>query len=499
MKIHYLWHSEFLVEIQNSNKETVKILSDSWLSDYAFGDMMMRNPTLKIDYSKFDIDAIFISHSHCDHFDPYFLTEIYRNITPRPLLLIPETISFLVPLFKKYLPKKKIEILKNKKTFNLKWIDITWIVFENDYITNEDDVMTLAISNETELLYSDVDTVPPEDEDSINYLYDLFTSKNYINATYLSTRNELEWNFKIIQAKTTKERKKIYNEYLEHRKEEIEYNYYRFEEDFADCSDIQELPYFSKWLIWQWIIHPHPEFLTLRVLKLDDEAEIEKNIAKKYKRNCEIIWFIPWKTYEISGKNINIIWNIDFLSEFNYSNPEDNIENNIIKKEINWPLDHRNTNYKWQENKILNYLNTRFLPYRMGNTQDNLKNAILRSPEHKYVIKVRYWNNEEYFEKNYYFDFSSTQFEEEKWEHKNYNEDYWANDLEDFLEWRQELYSNFWHTLKPKKTYRLWTCLWANFINNDIVYKKYNLHFKRASIWENSYTFVKKVYDKLKN
>jgi hypothetical protein len=52
--------------------------------------------------------------------------------------------------------------------------------------------MTLAISNDKELLYTDVDTVPPENEESINLIYDLFTKKDYENAIYLSTRNELE-------------------------------------------------------------------------------------------------------------------------------------------------------------------------------------------------------------------------------------------------------------------------------------------------------------------
>jgi hypothetical protein len=118
-------------------------------------------------------------------------------------------------------------------------------------LTNEDDVMTLAISNETELIYTDVDTVPPENEESINLLYDLFTAKNYNQALYLSTRNELPGNFKILEAKSIEERKKILKQYLEQRNDEIEYNYFRFEEDFIECSDIQELPYFMKAVIGQ--------------------------------------------------------------------------------------------------------------------------------------------------------------------------------------------------------------------------------------------------------
>jgi len=251
MKIHYLWHSEFIIEIKNKDWKNVKILSDSWLSDYAFWDLMARNPKIKIDYSKFDIDAIFLSHSHCDHLDPYTLVEIYTNIHPRPTLLIPETLSFLIPIFNKYLPKQKIIVLKNNIEYDLNWIKIKWIVFENNFITNEDDVMTLAVYNDEELVYTDVDTHPPENEESIDLLYELFTQKNFNQALYMSTRNELAWNFRVLEANSAKDRLNIEKEYLEQRKEEIEYNYYRFDEDFFESSDIQDLPFFMKAVVWQ--------------------------------------------------------------------------------------------------------------------------------------------------------------------------------------------------------------------------------------------------------
>jgi hypothetical protein len=39
------------------------------------------------------------------------------------------------------------------------------------------------------------------------------------------------------------------------------------------------------------------------------------------------------------------------------------------------------------------------------------------------------------------------------------DEVYWMDDILDFLDGKQELYSNFWHQLHPKKLYRLWMCL----------------------------------------
>ena len=493
MKIHYLWHSEFIVEMKNNLWKTVKIMSDAWLSDYAFWDMMARNPKIKIDYSKFDIDAIFISHSHCDHLDPYTLVDIYKNIHPRPVLLIPETIEFLVPLFEKYLPKQKIIILKNNQNIDFNGINITWIVFENNYITNEDDVMTLAIYNDDELVYTDVDTHPPENEESINLLYDIFTKRNFIQAVYLSTRNELAWNFKVLEANSPKARKEIEREYLEQRKEEIEYNYYRFEEDFFECSDIQELPFFMKAVIWQWIVHPNPEFLKIRVLPLKQEAMLEKQASQRYKKNFPITHFEAGKTYLIENRKFEILQDVYLAKEIDFKNPKIDLETPIFKEDKIWPIDNFKRNFKAQEQKILQMLNQKFLPYRLANSEDNLKNAILQSKNRKYVVKIFYWSLEDNFQRNYYFDFSSTCFLEEKSEHNWHNEEYWANDLEDFLEWRQELYSNFWHKLDPKKAYRVWTCLWANFLNNDILLKKFEFHFKRASIWKDVNSFVEPI------
>jgi Cft2 family RNA processing exonuclease len=96
-------------------------MSDVWLSNYSFGDMMERNPIIKLDYSRFEnVDAIFISHAHVDHFDPYTFIELYKNVINKPVLLIPNTISYLTPLLDKYLPEQKYIILESKSEIDVK-------------------------------------------------------------------------------------------------------------------------------------------------------------------------------------------------------------------------------------------------------------------------------------------------------------------------------------------------------------------------------------------
>jgi hypothetical protein len=107
--------------------------------------------------------------------------------------------------------------------------------------------MTLAVSSDKELVFTDVDTVPPETAEATDILYEIFTRKNYQTALYISTRNELEGNFKIIESKETEKRKEIAKSYIERRKEEIAYNYERFDYEYLlDSSDVQDLPNFMK-------------------------------------------------------------------------------------------------------------------------------------------------------------------------------------------------------------------------------------------------------------
>jgi L-ascorbate metabolism protein UlaG (beta-lactamase superfamily) len=104
MILDYLGHSEFIAILKNASGQDVTILSDTWLSNYAFGDLMGRNPTFDINYDILHhIDAIFISHTHCDHLDPYTLISLYKNLKNSPTLLIPETMLFLKDTFLKYL------------------------------------------------------------------------------------------------------------------------------------------------------------------------------------------------------------------------------------------------------------------------------------------------------------------------------------------------------------------------------------------------------------
>lgn len=153
---------------------------------------MERSTQVKLDSAKLStIDAIYLSHSHTDHIDPYTLLEIYKE--NNPLLILPVTLRYLEPLFRKYIPSIQIEFLYPKKIFHFRGIEIVGYMFPQENITNEDDVMMLAIANDTELLFAEIDTVPDEyDEEVQSELFQIFDRKNYQTRCYLASRNELE-------------------------------------------------------------------------------------------------------------------------------------------------------------------------------------------------------------------------------------------------------------------------------------------------------------------
>ena len=153
---------------------------------------MERSVKVRLDTSKLaSLDAIYISHAHSDHFDPYTLSLIYEHADP--LLLLPFTLAYLVPLFQEFLPKAKIQVLRNHEIFPLRGIEIVGHMWQNPEITNEDDVMMIAISNDRELLFAEIDTVPDMfDEDVQKSLYKVFTRRDYTTACYIASRNHLE-------------------------------------------------------------------------------------------------------------------------------------------------------------------------------------------------------------------------------------------------------------------------------------------------------------------
>ena len=509
MIIDYLGHSEVLINMKNSKWETVKILSDTWLSSYSVADLMQRNPIVNINYDLLEtVDAVFISHSHMDHLDPYSLINIFSKLKNKPILLLPETLAFTKDLFLSELDCD-IKILKNKEDYEINGVVVRWYIFPDISITNEADVMTLSVRNNEEIVFSEIDIIPWDFEEGIWEVYKLFTEKDYKTRLYLSTRNELECNLQIVDL-AKDYRGEFAQEYRQKRIWEI-YDHYNnilaMEEEWI-WANIYNLPWFVRWFVGQGIIFPVKEFgtdaLKLQIMSLDENVKLETEISNDFGIDYPMyalnkVWEQIWEDkYEWLWRYIFTDWDLQKIEktpylEWEYYKAEQDLNidfsRNLKKEPVLFEV--------WKEDylkDIEKYLNTRFLAYQLGRIDANLKNLALEN-KWKYIIQLKNWKNDVlgYF----VWTLWSLNFEFIKEVDTKYNETYYFEDIVNFLEWKIELYSNFWSYLESWTNIYLWECLWADFLNNDILLKKYNYHFTLAKSWISQEELTLKVIKKL--
>ena len=125
-------------------------------------------------------------------------------------------------------------------------------MFSQTDITNEDAVMMLSISNDRELLFAEIDTVPDEyDADIATALFQIFDRKEYQTRCYLASRNELEGQLRMYDYVGNRQ-KSFRSEYIAGRKEEIRSSYEKYEyEEYSDMDNIMTLPGFVRGYIGQ--------------------------------------------------------------------------------------------------------------------------------------------------------------------------------------------------------------------------------------------------------
>ena len=491
MIITPLWHTEFLVDIHNQDGENIRILVDAWFSDFAIGDLMERSVKVRLDPSRLTtLDAIYISHAHCDHLDPYTLTMIYAHASP--LLILPVTLRYLAPLFAEFIPNASIKWLENHETLVLKGIEITGIMFDQDDITNEDDVMTLSIASDKEIAFAEIDTLPPDSLEAQRQLSKLFSKRHYETILYLASRNELEGNLKILDTHDVKSRDQFRREYLSERREEIEWWYAKWTYDeYADNPNFFTLPGFTRGFIGQGICYPYrlsPFLAEMSAFSLPEVVEREVSFATEYGYTFPQRALMPGRQFRVEWGVIEPGRKECPIGELMRNEASSHPSEGDVHLYASWPLFPRSHgDITRDQDRILHILNTRFLPYWSASSVASLRSALIASPDGTYRIECRRVDEASIV---YEYSFATTGFVLCPYrEDMRFDESYWLDDILDFLDGKQELYSNFWHRLDPKMIYRLWTCLGANFCNNDLVLIKYRLHFERAKQGETAESF----------
>ncbi|GIX42068.1 MAG: hypothetical protein KatS3mg129_1801 [Leptospiraceae bacterium] len=473
MKLYFLGHSELIIELKNNKNQSIRILNDVWLSNYAFGDFLQRNPLWKWNSNFLGrIDFIFLSHPHCDHFDPYSLYWIYKH--QKPDIILPENMYWAESLIKKYLNPVNIIIIENNKPIKLKNIEFTGITFFHNYETNEKDVMTLFISNDEEIVFLEEDCAIPEKKEYYEILYYQFSKKNYKNRIYICVRNELEGFFLATDEGSNIKRKEKISHYLQKRKKEIEWEYYKFYD--YNLPNLYKLKNFIKIYTGQGMIYPielNQELLKISSpLSLKQIVQIENKIQKKYKKNISVFFHEPGYVYGF--KNGNLVKKELFSEDYKYYEIDFQSLNftKYIKDE---PVFNQFRDIEKQRiliKKLLERLYVYLNSYPEVPIIDLFKN--------QYCIEIRYGTKENYKTTYYYLHFLHYGFRETDKNIIKPWEIYWANDLEDYYYGRLDQFSSILLDLTTFRSFYFWTMLGIPYLNNDIVKNKLTFHFKRA-------------------
>lgn len=483
MKIEFLGHSEFVLEMENPGNRPVRILCDSWLSGFAFTDFLRRNPVLEIDYDSLpDLDAIYLTHPHCDHFDPYTLVPLFQK--KRPAILLPETSLFLKPLLEKYLDRPDIFIVSHDKPFRLFGLNMRGLSYPAPFHSNEDDVMMLFVENGTEAFFYEADSAVPETVEAESRIYELFSSKEYENRVYVATRNELEALFTSYDAKEPGERKRLLKEYRKKRREEMEWEFEKHEEGIAPVPELWQLPDLHRVLIGQGLVFPpeiDPAFLDLSSpYSLAEVASDENRIAKEFGRKVKSLAPTPGQTLVVEkGKTRNekISWIKNQTNHPVRFTPDLKLQREALSHPLRLPNDERSA----AEGAILNALNQRFLPHWLTGLEEPAKQVLHSIPERKYCIEVVYGEGDSEERVHYTFGFDSFAFAADPGWKKKPHEQYFASNLIDVLEGRQDVFSSTIDWTPPGTSLRFWAALGLPFLNSDLVYKKLEFHFERAT------------------
>ncbi len=486
MKITSLGHTECLIEFPLQNGATWRLMIDSWYSSFSPADCAERTPQVSFDWEKMPkIDVIFISHSHMDHLDPYFLTKLYQFQSP--LLLLSETLAYLVPTIQEFLPiGTRIELLRHLKTRTFEGeVEITGLVYVEDKISNEDDVMTLFVAHGKNAAYFEIDMIPPMIYEEQQKLLDLFESKKFKNRIYIHSNNELEGNLKLFDFPNTKAREGWKKEYITMRKEEILERYATCVEHELPLASLWRLPGYRSLFIGQGLQYPvqlSPALAKNKIFGLAEVAGNYGNIASQFGIESVYEALYGGTSIDLRGNGTIAPAEIPGIRVGGIL-PAD-IHHEALPYRADGPLHLGVQDFEQQESAILTAIHTRFLPSKIADPNDSLKQAIILDGLHKYVIEVEYGSKKPFESRYYAWGFSRFRFERiipaNRQDLPKIQESYFANDLTDFLEGKVELYCNFIQDLNPEMNYRLWTVLGSNFLNHDLVERKYRYHFKLA-------------------
>jgi hypothetical protein len=143
--------------------------------------------------------------------------------------------------------------------------------------------------------------------------------------------------------------------------------------------------------------------------------------------------------------------------------------------------------------RILAMINTRFLPYLHGQREPPVLH-LLSFYDGGYRIRLHFGHQLGDEAWDCVLSYGEPRFVVAAVDEAPAQEAYWANDLEDFLDGRCDEFSTFCRAQLPAEQLRLWAFLATPLLNSDLVRRRVNLHFERATTGLSPGSWVMEMY-----
>ena len=466
-----------------TTEQTTRILVDPWLSDHATGDAMGRFPRLRFDVDDLGpIDAIYLSHAHCDHLDPYTLVRLWRELESPPVLFLPVSLTFLIPVFRKFLNNPDIRVLEGHTGTTFRGLEILGFFDIGDEVTNEEDVMIFVVTNGPERVLIEADArLSLEFPNFREYISMLMCGPGIESAVYLTTENELTGTLEGRICETTEEREGLQEVAVDEMLASVSHLYMPAE----DPMDLWQGEHVLRLIHGQGLAAPHeldPRWQRILFpVRIEDRVRAERALAEQNGCRHGIDNLTVGHIHTVVDGRIErrepapglVLLDQEEDRQFDATLP-------FFPRLVCAPLRSDTRDIDAQRGRILGLLNGRFLPYLHGLRQPPVLH-LLATHGGTYRVRVHYGPTPDDPAWDYVLGYGESRFVEVTPSDAPEQEAYWANDLEDFLDGRCDEFSPFCRRQFPVDQMRLWVCLATPLLHSDLVRKKVSLHFERAS------------------
>ena len=436
------------------------------------------------------IDAIYISHAHCDHLDPYTLVRIWKEMEQPPVLWLPISLSFLLPLFNQYLDDPDIRILPPLEPVVFRGIELFGFYNVDSDPSNEDDVMILVATNGSERVLVEADARLALDLINFRtFISSLLCDSAIKSAVYLTTENELNGTIESRLCETAAEREELQEMAFNDLVEAVNFLYVPIEHQMdEDPTDLWHGNHVLRLIHGQGLSAPHELdsqwHSILFPIRLNDRVQIEQQIAAHNGYCHSIEGLTVGSTHLIEQGEIIEITPMEGLELLGHETERDfEPYSPFFPTLLHAPLRGDKRNTIEQRLRLTNLLNQVFLPYLHGNRHPPFLH-ILAEHQGTYSIRIYYGNAQSFQMFDYIVGYEHHSFVEHTVSNDiapESQEAYWANDIEDLLDGRCDEFSVFCRRQFPVPYMRLWSCLATPLLNSEYVKNRVRIHFERAT------------------